>query len=88
MDEFVTCAKCGFTFLINRKRKKLRMLCESCRVGRANTIQNGELKCLPWHGRFDTDMTTPVDEEGNPVLPGERICGNNDCVAPSHVKGK
>jgi len=88
VDEFVTCAKCGSTFLVNRKRKKLRMFCESCRVRRASTIQNGDLKCLPWHGKFDTDMVTPVNENGEPVLPGNRICGNADCVSPSHVEGR
>lgn len=88
MDEFIDCYKCGKTFAVNRKRRKLRMHCESCRVNKASTIQQGDLKCLPWHGHFASDMLTPVDENGEPVLPGERICGNVDCVSPSHVKGK
>jgi len=87
VDEFVDCARCGFTFAVNRKRKKLRMLCESCRVNKATTIQSGDLKCLPWHGKFDNDMKTPVDDNGDPVLAGRRICGNADCVSPSHVEG-
>lgn len=33
-------------------------------------------------------MTTPIDEKGNPVLPGIRICGKLDCVMPDHVKGQ
>ena len=88
MDEFVTCIRCGFTFEVNRKRKKLRMSCESCRVTRATTIQNGNLRCLPWHGGFDYDLVTPIDEDGQRVLPGIRICGKNDCVQPAHVKGQ
>ena len=87
MYEFVDCNRCGATFLINRKRKKLRMFCESCRVQKANTIQSGDTKCLPWHGRFDADMVTPIDDHGNPIMQGERNCGNLDCVAPSHLKG-
>jgi hypothetical protein len=88
MDEFVQCIRCGTTFLVNRKRKKLRMHCDSCRVTRATTIQQGDFKCLPWHGRFDNDMTTPIDDNGEQVIPGERLCGNLDCVNSSHVKGK
>lgn len=88
MDEFVTCVRCGMTFEVNRKRKKLRMFCESCRVTKATTIQNGDSKCLPWHGGFGYDMLTPIDEDGEPVLPGTRICGNIDCVQPLHVKGQ
>jgi hypothetical protein len=88
VDEFVTCVRCGMTFEINRKRKKLRMLCESCRVTKATTIQNGDSKCLPWHGGFDLDMITPINEDGEPVLPGMRVCGNKDCVQPAHVKGQ
>ncbi len=87
MDEFVDCYRCGATFLVNRKRIKARMFCESCRVSKANTVQNGEHKCLPWHGHFAEDMTTPIDEYGNPVLPGYRICGKLDCVNSGHVKG-
>ena len=87
MDEFVTCNRCGQTFEINRKRKKLRMFCESCRVTRATTIKKENSVCLPWHGNFGLDMITPVDEDGYPVMPGERTCGNKDCVAPAHVKG-
>jgi hypothetical protein len=76
------------TFEVNRKRKKLRMFCESCRVTKATTIQNGNLRCLPWHGSFDYDMITPIDDDGQPVLPGLRVCGNIDCVQPLHVKGQ
>lgn len=88
MDEFVDCYRCGSTFLVSRKRRKLRMLCESCRYTKSNTVQSGEHKCLPWHGHFGDDMTTPIDEKGNPVLPGIRICGKLDCVNADHVKGQ
>jgi hypothetical protein len=87
VDEFVTCARCGQTFEVNRKRRKLRMHCDSCKVTKATTIQYGEFRCLPWHGNYDIDMVTPVDEDGLQVLPGIRVCGKIDCVQPAHVKG-
>jgi hypothetical protein len=61
------------------------MLCESCRVTKATTIQLGELKCLPWHCNYDLDMVSPVYEEGYPVLPGIRVCGHKDCVNKDHI---
>jgi len=33
------------------------------------------------------DEVTPVDDDGNVVLPGVRSCGHTDCVAPYHVIG-
>lgn len=35
---------------------------------------------------FDSDEITPVDDEGDLFLPGDRICGNADCVNPYHVE--
>lgn len=87
MFEFVDCYKCGNTFEVNRKRRKLRMLCESCRVTKATTIRKDDRVCLPWHGNFGKDLLTPIDEEGYPILPGIRECGNRDCVQATHVKG-
>lgn len=42
-------------------------------------------KCIPWHGQFASDWTTPLDENGKPFLFGERLCKNLDCVNPEHV---
>jgi hypothetical protein len=41
--------------------------------------------CLPWHGSFDVDLVTPIDEDGNEVMPGLRSCGKRDCVNSNHV---
>jgi hypothetical protein len=41
---------------------------------------------LPWHGRFGSDMVTPVDEDGVAVLPGVRKCERLDCVNASHIE--
>lgn len=70
---------------VTKKRGNDRVICQSCRTKRAVTVQNGEHKCLPWHGKFASDMVTPIDELGEEVLPGQRICGNLDCVAPQHI---
>lgn len=50
------------------------------------TVQSGEFKCLPWHGRFAEDLVTPIDDLGDVMLPGKRICGNLDCVLPAHIE--
>ena len=31
---------------------------------------------------------TPIDELGKEFMPGKRVCGNSDCVLPSHVQGE
>jgi hypothetical protein len=71
---------------ITKKRSKDKVLCQSCRTRRAITVTDGEFKCLPWHGRFAPDLTTPLDDLGEPVLPGTRICRNLDCVNPEHIQ--
>lgn len=87
MDERAICARCGFTWVINKnKRPKPRQLCRSCRTKKSYSIQTGELRCFPWDGAFAADWITPIDEEGKPVLPGKRVCGNTDCVNISHIE--
>ena len=34
--------------------------------------------------RSDQDLN-PIDEQGNLYLPGERVCGNKDCVNKTHI---
>jgi hypothetical protein len=75
------CVRCGWVFELEPLRNKFE-LCESCRARKVQRI--GE--CLPWHGRFAADMTTPIDEGGQMVLPGVRICGSADCVQPKHIE--
>lgn len=42
-------------------------------------------KCYPWQGRFAVDLVTPIDENGYPVKPGRRLCGNADCTNSRHI---
>ena len=89
MDEYAICSRCGFAWVVNKnKRQKPRPLCRSCRTGKSITVQDGDFKCLPWHGAFAEDMFTPIDDEGIPFMPGKRTCGNADCVSESHIEAE
>ena len=84
-DNQVECRKCGFRWAVNaEKRGRKDLLCISCRVKPATTIQYGKLRCSPHQGKLDADLN-PIDEQGNLVLSGERICQHRDCVNPAHV---
>jgi len=76
----IICKRCGIFFIATRNRKAPET-CESCRARRVQVV-NG---CITWHGGFDSDLVTPIYEDGTPVLPGNRTCGNSDCVSPNHV---
>lgn len=80
----VECARCGYEWFIKSVRSP-EVFCQSCRARKVQTV-HGELgKCLPWQGRFAPDLTTPIDDDGKPVLPGLRLCAKADCVSPRHV---
>lgn len=84
-DNQVECRRCGFRWAVNaEKRGRKDLLCISCRVKPATTIQYGKLRCSPHQGKLDQDLN-PIDEQGNLVLSGERICQHRDCVNPAHV---
>lgn len=81
------CYRCGTSWVINkRKKRKDRPLCRSCKATKAISIQTGDFRCVPWHGLFAEDLATPLYEDGTEVLPGVRICGNKDCVQPTHIE--
>lgn len=84
---FVECERCGHRWDASNARKNVA-LCSSCRARPARTVYTpaGD-RCKPWRGMFDMDEVTPVDDDGIPVLPGWRECGNFDCVNPDHVRG-
>lgn len=78
------CVRCGFIWDIVNTRK-IPKLCQSCRAEPIRSIMTDKGKCIIWHGFFDVDHVTPVDEDGEPILPGNRLCGNKDCVNKAHV---
>jgi hypothetical protein len=82
----VECERCGMEWQVASIRRKV-ILCQSCRAKKVQTVQSPHGKCLPWAGHFAADEVTPVDDEGQPVLPGVRACGKADCVSPRHIIG-
>ncbi len=81
----VECVRCGFKWELISNRKP-NAHCQSCRARRVQTVQNVAGKCYPWHGHYAADLVTPISEDGDPVIIGERLCGNRDCVNPAHIK--
>ena len=79
----VTCERCGYEWTINSIRKDT-ILCSSCRATKVLTVHTIHGKCVPWHGEFAKDMVTPIDHQGELVMPGKRSCGHADCVNPRH----
>lgn len=77
----ILCGRCGVLWESQGRQKEFAW-CPDCRARK--TLKAGE--CLPWHGHFANDLTTPVDERGEPVLPGRRICNNSDCCNPKHIE--
>lgn len=79
------CERCGFVWELSSSRQKT-MLCASCRAKKVQTVHTRKGKCIPWHGNFAADEVTPVDDNGDPFLPGVRLCGHNDCCNISHIQ--
>lgn len=80
-----TCTRCGFIWNI-RQPRFVDGLCSSCSALEEKVLRNGRLACQPWQGRFARDDVTPIDTNGEPVLPGPRVCNNSDCVNPKHIR--
>lgn len=84
-DNQVECRRCGFKWLVSAdKRGRKDLLCVSCRVKPASTIQYGKLRCTPHQGQLDDDLN-PIDDSGRLLHPGERVCGHKDCVNVLHI---
>jgi hypothetical protein len=80
-----TCNRCGFIWNI-RQPRFVDGLCSSCLAKQEKVLRTGRLACQPWQGRFARDDVTPVNQNGEPVLPGHRLCKNSDCVNPKHIR--
>ena len=78
------CLRCGFVWMLHTSRKNDNEYCSSCRYRKRSKV--GE--CIPWQGHYAEDFVTPIDDDGNEVLPGKRKCGHKDCVSPSHIERK
>lgn len=74
------CLRCGWVWEVNVTRNN-HDTCESCRARKSQKVR----ECIVWQGHYASDMVTPIDNEGNVVMPGKKTCGKADCVNPAHV---
>ena len=42
--------------------------------------------CISHDGLYDYD-DNPLDDQGQPYMPGKRFCGHRDCINPKHLTG-
>jgi hypothetical protein len=89
------CTRCGY--LSDNGKPHPTMECASCRLAQsepkrvqtfrevASGIPGLTTPCRAWLREFSDD-DQPIDGNGFAVMPGHRICGHSDCVAPSHVE--
>jgi hypothetical protein len=84
----ITCERCGYESITSSRnlyRQTNLKLCQSCKSTQANTVVKNGLACTPHRGEVDLNTMAPLNNEGEPYLPGYRICGMADCVNRSHI---
>jgi hypothetical protein len=84
----MNCERCGYVITANRFERILKMgydlLCVDCAQVPMRIVVTGKDEyCIPHKFEFD-DEDNPM-KHGLPYRPGERLCGNRDCVRPVHV---
>ena len=87
-ENLAICIRCGFQWNVSKSRlaQGQRFFCKSCRSAKRFTVENGAFICVPHQGQFGEDLVTPY-KDGEPYLPGVRICGKQDRVEPLHCLG-
>lgn len=84
-----TCERCGFIWSFPSRylfgRNYNTELCVNCKAVPVARVSRDGITCKPWDGEIDLDSMQPIDDDGNPYMPGVRTCGNSDCVFRSHV---
>jgi hypothetical protein len=91
------CPACGVmlsaSLLYKRKERgnMLEMKCRKCygksanyHESRVRDLETG-LVCYPWRGEMDYDRMVCLNEAGEAIYLGERICGHADCINEDHV---
>jgi hypothetical protein len=86
---FVGCSQCGQDISRNVLEKRIargsnETRCKDCSARPVEYLSYRDFTCKPWQGEFDWDLMVPVDE-GQPFMPGYRLCGHADCVFKSHI---
>lgn len=83
-----TCQRCGYEW-IQSERQLYRdaeiTFCRSCKATESKTVMKDGWVCHPHRGEVDLDTMTPLDANGNPYLPGYRLCGMLDCTTRTHI---
>jgi hypothetical protein len=91
----IECQQCGVVIRkdvwmknFSRNRDKWDY-CKSCKAKPVAYVSFrhpvlGLICCVPHRGELD-DSWTPLNAKGEPFRPGFRVCGNRDCVSPSHI---
>jgi hypothetical protein len=97
-NEILYCIRCGQEVTAEQVyKRKLRNTenpewCRDCRETKTEIPRRykwthpvlGQIFCLLWDGDLNDDWW-PIDENGELVSPGERLCGKKDCVKKEHV---
>jgi hypothetical protein len=84
----MNCNRCGIHIsesVIERRRARGNMstTCQDCTAKKTQRIKYNGDYCEPHQGAF-TEDDEPLDEYGNLIMPGARICNHKDCVRVSH----
>jgi hypothetical protein len=80
---------------VERKRDYLDVCKDCLDVRKGQSVQRrneknwvhpelGRIYCAIWMKELNDDWL-PIDDKGNVVMPGVRICGLKDCVNSNHV---
>lgn len=92
-----SCPICGQKVCLNviEKRKyrfaddPLLLHCKDCRQKPQKVCSYlhpvlGQIWCIPWQGELSEDLK-PIDDNGDLVEPGDRVCGHSDCMNKKHI---
>lgn len=89
----VACSRCGiavpyYTIAKRISRGNNDDRCRDCIPRETiHRVQAPGIKseCNPWAGDIDLDTMQPLKANGEPHMPGIRICGHLDCCNRNHV---
>ena len=92
---YIFCKQCGIIipYLVWYKRKVRNRPdwdhCKDCNATPKKvevTVHPslGRIACVPYLGEVN-EQWQPINAVGDLYLPGERICGNKDCVNKNHI---
>lgn len=93
VPQTIPCPRCGIEMPASTVLKRIvrgsnERRCRDCvatESGSVGSNSRGAAYCYPWRGDFDLDTMQPLKANGEPYMPGVRLCGNADCCNRSHV---